>query len=526
MWKGLWTREDHDLANLSRHTIALGASSPLVVSGGGEFHPVLLGLDGLAELGNHIDQVTVGDSVYDLVAYGDDLMFALPGESLPRAFLSTANFSALESTPPTPTEQPGWMRRYDDQADGGAADFALGIGAGLLWTIPANLIGLWDGTKYVVRQGWNYIPPRMVYRWITTGDPRTVEDQRNFETAKGVALKLANVLFKMQQDRDAFLYAMWTGDDETAVAIGEEYRVALELAAEMLDTLSEDVDALPAYEQGKIYGRIIGEVVVTVAGSFATAGGALAAKGATMASVATRLKQVSFLQRFNGKFDEMIAFYTKVDELVEGVETGVTDGKVIASRIASIIAYRQHKTGEGAWDSFEHFLTATDDPWRKAVVDSHLLFAANIAMRGAYKEAADLIRAGDAAGGLAKVPTISRVNQLMDGRRRAAGLEAHHAATQQWVKVLKPGITQSQLDSMPALLLSKYWHQYNSNLPRDYVFHTILRERMRIANPRTNAQIIEQLRQTYRQFEGVDVGEPDPDVWIVTKAWLDSPSQP
>lgn len=351
----------------------------------------------------------------------------------------------------------------------------------------------------------------MIYRWITTGDPRTVEDQRNFETAKGVAQKLASVLLKMQQDRDAFLYAMWTGDDETTVAIGEEYRVVLELGAEMFETLLDEIDELPQYEQGKIYGRIIGEILITVAGTFATAGGALAAKGATMKTVAINLKQVALLQRFSSKFDDLIRHYDRLEDWTDGLDN-VNDGKAIAQRSFSIILHKK-AANEGHWPAFVRFMEGTSDPERRAIVDSQLGFVVNRIMKESYAEAAAVLRRGGTlAEAMQRVPNYTQAKQVLGGRLDVASLEVHHAATNEWMKRMlrtaHPGTYggwpngdprwAGVLNEMPALVMDKAWHRVfnrewfeDIGMPENWTFHTIL-----------------------------DAADSDPDVWFVTEAWI------
>jgi len=119
------------------------------------------------------------------------------------------------------------------------------------------------------------------------------------------------------------------------------------------------------------------------------------------------------------------------------------------------------------------------------------------------------------------VPNYTRIIQKMPGRRELAELEAHHTATLQWAKRLN--VPADKLDDMPALLMNKFWHRYNSNVPENSVFHKILREEMKGVNGGNSAQVVERLRRTYRRFEGLEPeGLPatDPDSWIVTKAWL------
>lgn len=54
------------------------------------------------------------------------------------------------------------------------------------------------------------------------------------------------------------------------------------------------------------------------------------------------------------------------------------------------------------------------------------------------------------------------------------------------------------------------------------MFHKTLREKMAtLEDPNDKDQIIGALRATWRQFEGLDPTDPEPDIWIVVEAWLD-----
>lgn len=160
------------------------------------------------------------------------------------------------------------------------------------------------------------------------------------------------------------------------------------------------------------------------------------------------------------------------------------------------------------------------------MVDPHLMFAANFVMREAYKEAADVIRRGGTlAEAMQKVPTIKRIEQVMGGRRQIANLHAHHTAPQYWMRQLVPGITQSQLDDMPALLLDEAWHQQlnGAEMNRNRVSHNILGDEMRNVRSDDVEDIIRRLRRTYRKFYGIlDDADPDPDFWVVTEKWIRS----
>lgn len=185
-----------------------------------------------------------------------------------------------------------------------------------------------------------------------------------------------------------------------------------------------------------------------------------------------------------------------------------------------MVLNHQRKTGAGVWESFEVYLEASVNVARRKRLDARLGFAASYFTRMAYKEAADLIRAGQVEAGLAKVPSFARIKSTMGGRLAIADLEAHHTGTIQWARQL--GVAEEKLAEMPAAVMNKFWHNnYISNLPEDTAFHRILAEEMRTVNKKEYSEIIEGLRRTYRKFEDVSPGEPDPDMWVVFEKWLE-----
>lgn len=137
------------------------------------------------------------------------------------------------------------------------------------------------------------------------------------------------------------------------------------------------------------------------------------------------------------------------------------------------------------------------------------------------------IRRGDNvdAALLAKVPSVTRVNEVMSGRRLTSALETHHTATVKWVRALRPGITQADLDEMPALLLDIAFHRDPDGdlIGSGYqAFHRILDRRMEGVDSTDTAAILVRLRDTYREFYHVtDPAAPDPDVWLVARKWLE-----
>ncbi|MEM6503830.1 MAG: hypothetical protein AAF711_00030 [Planctomycetota bacterium] len=515
LWEGDWTREEHDLPDLARHTLSIGEETPLVASDGGEFHPVLLGPDAKLADGQTFESAEINGQTYDIVDYQGGLYFAHPGDTLPAAFLMAPDYDGPVGEAP------------DTLAEFG--DYIAGVGVGLLETVPDTIMGLWDGITFLGGAAWhgiaNYNTPTVIYRIATQGTLLTVEDQKRFDTALGVAQTIANVIQKLDADSETAVAAWLTGDDTTLVALGEEYVTAFSFAAELLSEVWDEISLQEPYEVGRIVGRIAGEVVLAVT----TAGIGTALKGATMVGVLNKLKDVKYIQRFSqlmSRLDGLYDYYNSIDELVDGVEGGITEGRVIADKIASLVMEHQRKNpNTPIWESWEYFLTETSDPRRKALLESHLGYASQMVMNRAYKDAADILRADTSktwADVQHLVPTWQQIKNRMGGRLQAASLETHHTATKEWMQVLIDGITDAELNQMPGLVLTNAWHrQYNAvGMPRDFVFHNILKEKMRNVDRSDADDIIGRLRLTYRDFYGLDESAPDPDAWIVTESWI------
>ncbi|MEM9108896.1 MAG: LamG-like jellyroll fold domain-containing protein [Planctomycetota bacterium] len=299
VWAGDWTREEHDLPDLARHILSIGEETPVVASEGGEFHPILLGPNTTLDDGQTFDGVEINGQAYDLVDYQGDLYFAHPGSSLPAPFLMVPDYDGQVGEPP------------DTLADLGS--YLAGIGVGLLETVPDTIMGLWDGVVFLGGAAWhgiaNYNTPAILYRVVTQGTTLTVEDQKRLDTALGVAQTIGEVLQKLDTDADAAITAWLAGDDETVAALGEEYATAFSFAAELLgevwDELTNNGDP---YQAGRIAGRIVGEVLLTVA----TAGVGTALKGATMVGVLNKLDNIDYLAPVAAALQRSRLFYQRL----------------------------------------------------------------------------------------------------------------------------------------------------------------------------------------------------------------------
>ena len=85
-----------------------------------------------------------------------------------------------------------------------------------------------------------------------------------------------------------------------------------------------------------------------------------------------------------------------------------------------------------------------------------------------------------------------------------------------------PGITDAQLDEMPAFILDRAFHRVNKfdDVPKLQSFHGILEDVLSTRTTNTNQEIMGALEEAYRRLFDVPNGAPSPDVWIVTKDWL------
>lgn len=194
---------------------------------------------------------------------------------------------AMLSTGPTET----LSQILGDRRDG-AWNYIHGLGHGLTDTG----VSLLDSLSELAKLGWyvieNYNVISMAWRFVNDEPLVLQEDQERLTAAWGAVQTIGAVLWQFHQAQADIVIAVLTGDEEEINALGEQYRLVLEIGAEILEAAAEAIAELDYddYETGRLTGRVFGEIVAEVGLAIGTAGVAtVAKKSATMANILQRI---------------------------------------------------------------------------------------------------------------------------------------------------------------------------------------------------------------------------------------------
>ena len=287
------TLDEYDLYGYAGFQLSVGGVSDIDVSGPGDFHPIVMEIVGPQQLLETLQDVSIQQETdpdqpsqeprkpekYLASAIDGRVYLTRPGSTRPEVMLAMP--SARRSTAPVQAAP-----RRD-----GVWNFAQGVGAGLLDTG----FDLWDGAVSVISGTWyyvkNYNPVSNVYRYFTTGSSVIVEDQIRAYEAWDTAEAIAGFIQKIFQDQQDYTLAVLTGNDAEINRLGEEYSKAFEYSLEIIQAIRDEVLNMDAYDGGRIVGRVIGEMIVTLA----SVGIGSALKSTSIAQVITKLKGVSYI---------------------------------------------------------------------------------------------------------------------------------------------------------------------------------------------------------------------------------------
>lgn len=280
-----------DLPILTGYQLVVGETTGIDASGPGEFRPILIEVVGPhplleaitgAKLSDESDTNPRNPKDYQIKAVQDRMFLGNAGAIAPRPLLAMATPKAM----PQPAQPAQPAERRD-----GEWNYAKGIGAGLLdtgWD-------LWDGVATVAGGAWhavkNYNPFTVTYRYLIGESIVTVKDQHAVYTAWDTAEAIAGFVQKIMEDQRGFVEATLVGDNDELNRLGSKYATAFEYSVEILQELSTELVLLDDFTIGRIAGRIIGEVALAIA----TDGATVALKGATIAKVAPKLKNIPYI---------------------------------------------------------------------------------------------------------------------------------------------------------------------------------------------------------------------------------------
>jgi hypothetical protein len=472
--------------NLDRHTVSLGEITNVTATGPGSFNPFLMKVEGPNELRGVLDNISIGEGSYALAEYEGGNFLAILGADKPSPFLVLPH-NLLD----TSNVDLGIRERRD-----GALNVLKGFGAGL----GDTAVGMWDGVAFLGEAVWNGVknnnPVAITYRWITTGTPFTTSEQKAFSFGWQALQQMWTIVDKIVHDEQDAVQAVLDGDVEELKLFGEKYLRAVQYSVEILQTVAKAADDaflnLDEYDLGRLYGRVVGEVLVALG----TAGAGTLLKSTVAINAIAKLKTVAYISKFPG----LVTALEGCASLLLVVRTGAKGSRILEELL--LIEEKVRKAlGAGATE-FEILEAVIQRTAAKASkYDAALSLFTSGKMRRMYE-----LAAGDAT----KVPKVSELLELMAGRLNGAGLQTHHTVPIQWAKKLLPGITQAELDEMPGILLSQVDHgTFGSGTGG---FHQLLQARL--PSSTTNTQtILDALESTYNDFG-------TPEVWTAAKAWL------
>lgn len=273
------------------YDIEIGSYGLTEASGGGIFSPLLIEVVMPEAVAEVIDALEFGSKTYKLVTVEGRVFAAIEINEVltPRAFVVTAGFSHRSADLDEYLEDPiGPTDQY------GYAAFYRGLGAGLIDT-GADVR---DGAVSVAKGGWHvayhYNPASTRFRLLNGESQILAEDQQRLAAAAGVVERVAPIVWELVQDTNAAVEAAITGDDATLNELGDEYAVYAEIAFEIIDELRDELATMSDYEAGRLVGRIIGEIGLTVA----TSGAGVALKSTTIVTVASKMKLTGLVAKY------------------------------------------------------------------------------------------------------------------------------------------------------------------------------------------------------------------------------------
>ncbi len=331
-------------------------------SEGGMFHPVLLEIVGPAAVRAMMESIRLGDAgspEYLLVTDSDGRTFLADEAShaayVPRPLL-VLPYNILDDGP----------LDGDDEARDGLGNFARGFGTGIVDTGVSIVDGVKSIGKRAAYQVKHYNIVSISIRLIDGEGYFTLEDEQTIGVVMDSAEVIAQFANLILQDQQDFMDALMTGDVEDLNRLGEKYSLVLEYSAEILQVLVEEMQNLDDYQKGRITGRVVAEVAITLA----TGGAGQAAKAGTIAGAVQKLRQSVYIKRFPGivtKLDDMTAYITYLSRshicFVAGTPVLTDSGLVPIERIrpGDLVLARDEATGVQSYQPVVHTLSTYPD---------------------------------------------------------------------------------------------------------------------------------------------------------------------
>lgn len=247
-------------------------------SQGGSFTPMMIEIVGPEEVREEFIELKIGERPYQVVHENQRTFLRSTELSRPRAFLALrVQHGPLTSYEGEPRRD-GWL------------NYAKGFGVGLMdggGSFVDGLVELADGAWYLIRE---YNSISVYYRIAVGEDVILIEDQERLEVAWTIASTMAVKLYEIASEHGDTLYKALHGDEAAMNELGEDFRNAYDLAAEIVDAALDHLHDVDDYEKGRIIGAVMGEALAEVAFSVATGGGGTVLKSASIPRMIVKIR--------------------------------------------------------------------------------------------------------------------------------------------------------------------------------------------------------------------------------------------
>lgn len=176
------------------------------------------------------------------------------------------------------------MQQWAERRDG-TWSFVQGFGTGL-WDTGEGIV---DSIAFVADSAWylikNYNSVTMVFRFVSTGSATIDSDEAAIRSFAEGAQTIAQIAWQLVQGGAEAYEAALTGDYAQIAELSQQYALAIEYSAEIIEAIDEYLDTVDDYTQGRVVGNIVGEAVLALG----TAGGAAALKSVKGAELVATL---------------------------------------------------------------------------------------------------------------------------------------------------------------------------------------------------------------------------------------------
>lgn len=293
--QGERTYEEQERTDWTGWELELRAETGITASTGGEFKPFVIEMLGPEPLMTMVQTITLASEFqdatgatiathrdYQIALYQGRTFLRLEGSGQPEIMLALAPYIPDY----TLVDQVGeWLELSWNFTKG----FMRGFGD--------TGVSMWDSLGEVCQFGWhvaiNYNKVAIQMRLVSGQDFFLEEDQQTIAAAAETLEAIALLALQLKEAHIDVLAAILTGDHETLAMMGEDVRIALMYAAELIQSAFDAFGEMSEYEQGRIVGRIVSEVLSDVILTAAGGGVAAAAsKSATVGRVMVKLRNV------------------------------------------------------------------------------------------------------------------------------------------------------------------------------------------------------------------------------------------